>query len=415
MLTVARQRSFARYVLHLVAGIALVLGVPVANGAAETAADHRHDMQARWTAQSAKRDPLGVSVAMDERGTLWLARVSEGHLRVSHSRDHGKTFIDEVIVNPEPENIRAEGQSRPRIVARNGTILVVWPQALEKVFSGHVRMSRSTDNGRHFSVPHTINDDGNDDASHAFVTLAMDDRKNVAVAWLDGRHRAAARASGDNYAGSSFYYVLSSNGGETFSGNIKLADHTCECCRIGLAMAPDGNAVALWRHLYEGGVRDFATSTLAPGATLRRASVDNWKIDGCPHHGGDIAIDQKDSAHIVWFTGNPGGAGLFYRRIDGAQMMEPVGFGDADAQAGNATVFVKRKQVHIVWREFDGTRYRLLAMKSRDRGTRWSDAREVAATTSAADLPLFVANAKAPVIAWSTADGLMILNLEKTR
>lgn len=414
MVIAGRQTGFIHRALRLLAGAALVLGVPVtvASGAAN---DHRHDMQARWTAQAAKRDPLGVSVALDERGTLWLARVSDGHLRVSRSRDHGKTFIDEVIVNPEPENIRAEGQSRPRIAAHNGTILVVWPQALEKVFSGHVRMSRSTDNGRHFSAPHTINDDGNDDASHAFVTLAMDDRNNVAVAWLDGRHRAAARASGEDYAGSSLYYILSTNGGETFSSNLKLADHTCECCRIGLTTGPDGNAVALWRHLFEGGVRDFAIGTLAPGATVRRASVDNWQIDGCPHHGGDIAIDSKGNAHVVWFTGSPQAPGLFYRRVDGTQMTAPMAFGDPEAQAGNATVFANRKKVDVVWREFDGTQYRLLAMHSRDRGMRWSTAREIARTASAADLPLFVANAKTPIIAWNTADGLVILDLEKTR
>lgn len=414
MVTASRQTTLTRSALRLVAGAALFVGMPIAF-AAEAATDHQHDMQSRWTAQSAKRDPLGVSVAMDERGTLWLARVSDGHLRVSHSRDHGKSFTGEVIVNPEPENIRAEGQSRPRIAARNGTILVVWPQALEKVFSGHVRMSRSTDSGRHFSAPHTINDDGNDAASHAFVTLAMDDHRNVAVAWLDGRHRAAARANGGDYAGSSFYYVLSTNGGDTFSQNLKLADNTCECCRIALAMGPDGNAVALWRHLFEGGVRDFAASTLAPGATIRRASVDNWKIDGCPHHGGDIAIDNKGSAHVTWFTGSPQAPGLFYRRIEDEPMTAPMSFGDPDAQAGHATLFVKRKNVYLVWREFDGTHYRLLAKQSRDRGTNWSTAREIARTSSAADLPLFVANAPAPLVAWNTADGLTILNVEKAR
>lgn len=393
----------------------MLLGLQTAQGAEAAATEHRHDMQARWTAQSAKRDPLGVSVAMDERGTLWLARVSGGHLRVSQSRDHGKTFVDDVVVNPEPENIRAEGQSRPRIAARNGVVVVAWPQALEKVFSGHVRLSRSTDGGRHFSPPRTINDDGNDDTSHGFVTLAMDDRHNLAVAWLDGRHRAAARAAGGNYAGSSFYYMLSNNGGDTFSGNLKLADNTCECCRIGLAMSPDGNAVALWRHLFENGVRDFATGTLAPGSTLQRASVDNWQIDGCPHHGGDIAIDRKGSAHIVWFTGSPQAPGLFYRRIDGTRMTAPLGFGDADAQAGNATIFVKGKRAHIVWREFDGSRYRLLAMRSRDRGKRWSAPVEVAGTAAATDLPLFVANARTPLVAWNTAESLVLIDLEKTR
>lgn len=407
--------------LSLPAAAGAAQAAPAASPAPATTTETRHDMRTHWASQAANRSPIGVSVAADENGTLWRARVRDHHLLVSKSSDGGATFGQETVVNPEPEVIRAEGQSRPRIAARNGIVVAAWPQTLERVFSGHVRYARSTDGGRTFSPPVTLNDDGDDSAGHGFVALALDDRRNLAIGWLDGRHRAAARAAGADstgnaYAGSSFYYVLSRDAGATLTPNRKLADHTCECCRIGLAMGPDGKARALWRQLFDGGVRDFAIGMLAPDAGLLRASRDEWKIDGCPHHGGDLAIDRKGSSHIVWYTGSPARPGLFYRRIDvDGGMSEPMPFGDPEAQAGHATVFARKKHVFIVWREFDGQSFRLLAMDSRNRGRRWSGAREIARTDRPNDLPLFVNGASVPLIAWNTADDLRLIRLEPSR
>lgn len=371
-----------------------------------------HDMAKMWAAQNARHDLPAVSVAADEQGTLWLARVADGHLLVSRSDDNGAHFSAGVVVNPVAETIRAEGQSRPRIAVRSGVIAVAWSQALPKVFSGHVRFSRSTDGSKTFAAPRTINDN-QADIGHGFGTLALDGQGHLAIAWLDSRHRADAEAAGTPYAGSSIYYVLSADGGATFTPNLKLADHSCECCRIGLAIGPDGTALALWRHLFDGGARDFALAALRPGGTVLRASEDNWKIDGCPHHGGDLAIDAEGGAHLAWYSGAPGHSGLFYRRADGARLTAPLAFGNADAQAGYPTVFARGRAVHVAWREFDGARYRVMAMGSTDRGATWSPPRAVATTAGTADLPLFVVGATHALLAWSsTAEGVRILDLD---
>lgn len=352
----------------------------------------------------------GVAVAADERGTLWLARVRDGHLLVSRSRDNGASFTGETTVNPVAEVIRSEGQSRPRIAARAGIIAVAWSQSLPKRFAGHVRFSRSVDGGKTFSAPTTINEN-RDEIGHGFAALAMSDRGALAITWLDGRHRAQADAASKRYAGSSIYYALSADGGASFSPNRKLADHTCECCRIGTAYGDDGIPVALWRHLFDGGARDFALAPLTEGSTLLRASEDHWQIDGCPHHGGDLAIDGDGGRHLVWYTGSAENPGLFYRRINGTKRGKPMAFGDRDAQAGYPTVFARGRIAAIAWREFDGARYRVLAMRSADRGERWSAPRVLAQSTGTADLPLFVAGASSPLLAWNTtSDGLLLLN-----
>ena len=73
-------------------------------------------------------------------GRLWLARVEKQRLVVSWSDDNGINFSVPVIVTPEPENISADGESRPKIaVARDGTVLLTWVQSLPQKYAGNVR------------------------------------------------------------------------------------------------------------------------------------------------------------------------------------------------------------------------------------------------------------------------------------
>ena len=75
----------------------------------------------------------------------------------------------------------------------------------------------------------------------------------------------------------------------------KLADNSCECCRIALAPAPDGSLVAMWRHVFDPGAaatqqRDHAFAPVASiAAPPVRASFDHWALEACPHHGPGLA------------------------------------------------------------------------------------------------------------------------------
>lgn len=355
---------------------------------------------------------LAVSLAADAEGRLWRARVADGRVLVSHSVDGGVTFIDEVAVNADAENVRAEGQSRPQLAVHGEHVAVLWSQALEKRFAGHVRFARSTDAGRTFLAPVTVNDD-RQDIGHAFGALAMGDDGRLAIAWLDARDSAAAKAAGNTWNGSSLYYVLSTDHGASFTPNTRLAAHTCQCCRIALDVAPDGTPVAFWRHVFGADTRDFAMASLLPGSTLVRASEDGWHLDGCPHHGGAMAIDARGRRHLAWFTGGGKAPGLYYRRVDGTRMTRPVPFGNADAQAGHPALYARNDDVWLAWREYSNDAFLLRVMHSRDGGTRWSAPRTLATRTGNTDLPLFVAGARAPLLHWNSADaGLALFNLE---
>ncbi len=380
--------------------------------AAHAPAAPRHDMAKMWADNLSRAAGTGVSVAADENGGLWLARMQGGHILVSRSDDGGKSFPAGVKVNPLPEGILADGQNRPKIAVRGGVVAVLWAQALPRVFAGHIRFARSLDGGKTFSEPQTINDN-REEIGHGFPALAMRDGGRIAIAWLDAREKSASSMADRKYVGSAVYYAVSDDAGATFAGNQKLADHSCECCRVALAFDHDGVAVAFWRHVFGANIRDFAMARLEAQGRLQRASEDNWEISACPHHGGDIAIDAEGGRHMVWFTGNPQRAGLFYRRADGTRMGAPRAFGDPDAQAGNPAVFVRGKSVHIAWREFDGQRYRLMGMNSDDRGESWSPVRALGSSAGAADLPLFVAGAGRPWLAWSSAaEGVRIFDMD---
>ena len=158
--------------------------------------DHSHHANARPPKPS-----LAVGVTLDEHGRLWLAKAEDRQLRVSRSEDDGKTFSPPVVVTPEPENILLDGESRPKIaIARDGTVLLTWVQALPKKYAGNVRFARSTDAGRSFSVPATLNDDGRI-TSHRFDSLAIDGSGRVVVAWLDARDSDHATAKGEAFTG----------------------------------------------------------------------------------------------------------------------------------------------------------------------------------------------------------------------
>ncbi|MCD6707599.1 MAG: exo-alpha-sialidase [Thiobacillus sp.] len=368
--------------------------------------EHRHDAKPRQA-----QPVLAVGAALDDGGRLWLARVKNQQLWVSWSNDGGQRFSRPVAVSSEPEDISANAENRPKIaVARDGTVLLSWSQSLPKRFTGNIRFARSTDGGRSFSTPITLNDDGRI-GSHSFDSLAIAGEGRVAVAWLDGRDRDAVRETGGTFAGSSVYFVQSADNGAHFSANRKLTEHTCECCRTSLTWTAEG-PVALWRNLYGANTRDFALANLDTGK-VRRATDDEWQIDACPHHGGGLAVDGRGALHLVWFTQGKTRQGLFYKRIAGGRESPPMALGNPAAQAGHATVAAAGSMVLITWREFDGRAYVARAMRSTDGGASWSAPLRLAESSGAADYPLPLTDGKQALVVWnSAAEGVRVLPLE---
>jgi hypothetical protein len=155
--------------------------------------------------------------------------------------------------------------------------------------------------------------------------------------------------------------------------------------------------------------RDPAT----PGP-VRRVSVDDWKIEACPHHGPSLAIAPDGSYHVAWFTDGTKRKGLFYARADSAdaEYSAPRALSKPDRQPSRPYLLANGSALHLVWKEFDGTKVVVRWQVSQDSGKHWSDARTVAETEDASDHPLLVADKQRTYLSWLTkVEGFRLIPL----
>lgn len=337
-------------------------------------------------------------------GSLWIARGTADRVLVARSTDLGKTFSDPVSVTPGPINIDWGPDSRPQLVVdKAGGLVVTYAIFQDKRFNGRVYTTRS-DDGATFqpAVPITP-----DSTSQRFQTVGIDTDGKIFAAWLDKRNAAKTIAAGKPYPGAALAYAWSDNGGASF-GDTRLAfENTCECCRLGMAFAGPGRPAVIFRNVFTGSVRDHAVVTFANPTTpgpLRRVSVDNWKIEACPHHGPSLAIASDGSYHAAWFTDGAARKGLFYARADSADapFSAPRALSTPNRQPARPYLLAVGQTVHLVWKEFDGEKATVRWQVSNDAGRNWSGPRTVADTADASDHPLLIARGAQVFLSWLT-------------
>jgi hypothetical protein len=392
--------------IHNVALAAALCVLALAASIGEVAAQHAHAHQ-NGHAAAAKAPELGTSAAIDKEGRLWAVtkEVADGgqFVALQTSADMGKTWSSPKRISQEPEPVAARGEERPKIAfGPKGEIYIAYTRPVAKPHVGDIRFVRSVDGGRTFSAPVTVHAN-RDVITHAFGSMIVDRAGRIYVAWIDGRGAEQAKARREPYSGSAMYYAVSDDGGSTFKGDYKVADHTCECCRISLALNPEGNPVALWRHVFSPNIRDHAMAELTPMGKLqpvKRVTFDDWRIDACPHHGPSVAYGPDGTRHQVWFNGKEGDGGVLYAATTPAEGQgKPVALGTA--QASHADVAAQGKHVAAVWKQFDGQSTAILARLSDDGGVTWHE-KELARTRSESDKPYLITDASGVVLIWRT-------------
>jgi hypothetical protein len=346
--------------------------------------------------------------AFDESGRLWLAFNQGENVYVTWSDDLGQNFVPAVAVNPTPERIDANGEGRPKIaVGADGTLFVTWTKKLVEPYTGLIRFSRSTNGGKSFSTPVTLNDDGLV-TGHRFDALAVAPTGEVFVAWIDKRDLERALAEGHAYAGAAIYTAVSADGGKSFGPNRKLKDQVCECCRLSFAFNAKGEAALLFRDLLDTGIRDHSLAKRVgkPGASVHRVTFDDWKIDACPHHGPSLAIDSAGNYHIAWFTaGERSGTGAFYARSDdeGESFSAPVPVGNG-GRATHPFLLTVSGTIYLAWMEVDGRESVVRVQTSADDGRTWQIPITIAKAAPGADHPLLVRSGQDVFLSWFGKD-----------
>ena len=337
------------------------------------------------------------SATFDTSGKLWIAFVQSDVVYVAYSLDEGVSYSVPRAVNSIPENAEHNGENRPKIVvAKGGEIFVSWTLKTSPRFTGEIRFSRSLDGGVTFETPRTINDD-NLFAGHRFDSLYQTESGHLYLTWIDKRDLTAANIKGDEYSGAAIYYTVSEDGGESFAPNVRVADHSCECCRIAIAPRGKDSIAIMWRQIFGVTTRDHAIALLSPAGEVSdfgRASYDEWQIDACPHHGPTmIAAQQSDEYHMSWFSNGDAHSGIYYARYS-MEEQAPSNIYQVDGNAGAGHPFLARHQgmLYLIWKAFDGERTLLQQIISHDQGVSWSQPTTLMATDQGSDHPLIVTN-----------------------
>ena len=355
-----------------------------------------------------------TSAAFDKSGRLWFAYTEGEHVYVAHSDNNGRTISVGTKVNSNPEKILSDGENRPKIAfGPTGTLHVSYTKGLSKRMTGDIRFSRSIDGGKSFAEPVTVNQN-RDITSHRFETLSVTSNGDVYLAWLDKRDLEAAKKRGEKYNGASIYYAKYSDDGARLEEEVKLAEHTCQCCRVAMAIDNDDVPVVVWRHIFGENTRDHALQKLDGKSPLLRITFDDWVLDGCPHHGPSFRIDPDGTYHLAWFSGAENKTGLFYSRSEdsGKSWSKPIRFGNNSAMPKHSTVNSIGKHVALTWFEKHEGSIHVFVKSSRDGGNSWGEAKLLAQTAGKADYPFIISDGSRLYLSWQTeAEGYRLTKL----
>jgi hypothetical protein len=374
---------------------------------------------AQHGARAKPRPALGIGAAFSPSGELWIVGLdAQGRLFTQASRDDGRSWGPQQLLPIGTDPVSADGENRPKLAfGPQGRVVVSYTRPLDKPHTAHIRLLRSTDGGKSFAAPVTVHED-RQPITHRFEAVAFDGQGTLHSLWIDKRdleaHKQAASAEGvqASYRGAAIYRNESKDGGQTFGPDIRVAEHSCECCRIALAPAPNGGVAAMWRHVFEPNERDhaFALIGAARGAEPTRATRDRWAIDGCPHHGPGLAADGAGGFHAVWFGDRAGEVRVRYGRLapDGSPRGEVRAL--PDERAEHADVQSAGRHVAIVWRSFNGQATSWRAWVSADQGQTFA-LKELGRSTDDNDHPRLAVHGERIVALWRTAQGVQVERL----
>lgn len=405
------------------AGLASALLMLIPAAAHAQMSDHQHGKSAKDAKSRPARPQPAISAAFSPDGRLWVVGVNgEGKLYVRTAvTTSADTLGSPRIIDSGNDTIAAEGESRPKIVfGPHPWAVITYTQPLAKPYTGEIRMLRSEDGGVNFSLPYTVHQD-RQIITHRFDSAAFDAKGTLHTLWIDKRDGEALKAAKADkgakreaaYRGAAIYRNESKDGGKTFGPDLKLADHSCECCRIALAPDPAGGLVAMWRHVFEPNERDHAIASVGQAITNQtptRATYDRWALDACPHHGPGLAPANNGGYHAVWFGEKAGKAAVRYGLLDakGQPKGSPVEL--PDARAEHADVRSAGSNVVISWRSFDGERTHWRVWVSRDAGATFV-VKNVASVSGVNDYPILLSRGSEIFGLWNAGERIRIERL----
>lgn len=360
------------------------------------------------------RDGLLVAVWSD-------TRESGSNIYLARSRDGGRTFEPNRRVNDVPGTAGLFGATVT--LDHRSRASVVWFD--ERDGDADIFFSRESDDGHGFTKNVRVNDDKlrepqagefmpdeffdksasatTDGAFQTLPSLAVDLRGTIYVAWQDYRHNQA-----------DIYFSNSTDGGQTFSPNVRVNDDVGRAGQLYPSLAVDeaGVVYIAWHDFRKGDQDIYFSVSTNGGQTFSRNLQVNDDSGTAGQFNPSLAVDADGRVHVAWHDLRNGHADIYYAvSQDGGLTFSPnirvnddageayqfhpslaingqgdVGIAWEDYRNGHADVyFAKRKREDTVFgenirlnddpRAVDHLHASLVGMTGKAFATMWADQR----------------------------------------
>ena len=231
------------------------------------------------------------------------------------------------------------------------TVVVHWPEmSAEGTYDYDVRISYSRDRGKTWEKPIIPHRDGKH-AEHGFVSFYKNEKQDLGLVWLDGRHMASGQGHGS--AGDMNLYTSTFDSDFNQGEDSSIDAMVCECCPTSAVQLGDITLVA-YRDRAESEIRNINILRKVGGKWENPYPVheDGWMIPGCPVNGPKLA-EKDGKIAIAWFTAPEGDSQINVAFSDdsGKSFSSPIRI-DAGKPIGRVDIgWLNDESVTVSWLE----------------------------------------------------------------
>lgn len=343
------------------------------------------------------------------------------NLFFARSTDGGRSFSPPLKINAADGELWGFSTSRPRIAIGKSGVIHVFYHANRRAQSAErqavdARYTRSTDGGKTFSAPRTLNsesgglDDGELNEAHCFGGMGVAPNGDVHAFWIDTRHMKSEKESG------SIYTAISRNEGKSFEPERLLFKNTaCPCCQLHVAFSPKGDVILSSRNVTAEGTRDPSVAISKDGGKTYSAftstTPNKWAINACPLKPAVLASDKDGRIFATWFSGVEKTPGSFFAAsADGGKTFSnPFELHPGAGAPDRAQIAVAKDSVTVAWDAMVNSVRRIYYRVSTDSGKTFGPVTELDAPAGTANYPSIGASKEGKVfVAWQQSNRVMV-------
>jgi len=325
------------------------------------------DGGATWSANTRLNDDTGSALSWQpaiaaDADAVYAAWADERNgnrdIYFARSTDGGATWNANTRLDDDPGTA---GQQNPAIAADADAVYATWED--ERNGNRDIYFARSTDGGATWSANVQVNDDPGTAGQYDPALAA--DADAVYVVWTDWRN-----GNGD------IYFAKSTDGGATWSANVRLNDDPGSAWQWSPAIAADANAVyAAWEDERNGN-RDIYFARSTDGGATWSANVQVNDDTGTASYWSSPIIAAADAVYVAWTDERNGNGDIYFAQSTdgGATWSADVRVDDDTGTAWqqDPAIAAAANAVYAAWTDRrDGNRDIYFA-RSTDGGATWS-------------------------------------------